>query len=76
MKDQLELTFDACPRTLTTPRRERIPGARWWFQQMHAVVDAAFDWTGKPQPRPEQTYMVLAPTRPFRRCASRPVTAE
>jgi hypothetical protein len=32
--------------------RRRTPGARWWFDQMHAVVDRAFDWSRTAQARP------------------------
>jgi hypothetical protein len=37
--------------------RRRTPGARWWFDQMHAVVDRAFDWSRTAQARPEQIYI-------------------
>jgi hypothetical protein len=38
-------------------RTRRSPGARWWFDQMHTVVDRAFEWSRTAQPRPEQTYI-------------------
>ena len=31
--------------------------SRWWFQQMHQIVDRAFDWQPAPPPRPEQTWL-------------------
>jgi hypothetical protein len=53
MKMQLEMTFNRVqfPRT-AAPRRHR---ARWWFQQMRQVVEAAVDWKPAPPARPEQT---------------------
>jgi len=41
----------------STVRRRQRPGARWWFDQMHAVVDRAFDWSRTAQARPEQIYI-------------------
>jgi hypothetical protein len=38
---------------------ERRQKARWWFNQMRMVVDAAFDWKTAPPARPEQTSMAL-----------------
>jgi hypothetical protein len=66
MKNQMELGFERCNANVrpASPRR-RIPGARWWFQQMHRVVDQAIDWSA-PQARPEQTYMTLASARTMR----------
>ncbi len=40
-----------------TVRTRRTPGARWWFDQMHSVVDRAFEWSRTSQPRPEQIYI-------------------
>ena len=40
-------------------RTRRAPGARWWFDQMHTVVDRAFEWSRTAQSRPEQTYISL-----------------
>ena len=46
------------------PRRPARPGrARWWFNQMRHVVDAAFDWQPAPPARPEQIYLTLARRR-------------
>jgi hypothetical protein len=68
MKTQMELGFEGCPKRIVI-RRNRVPGARWWFQQMHSLVDQAFDWSTPPA-RPEQTVLSLGATRPFkRRCA-------
>ena len=60
-KDQLEINLhglDECRRPLRGSRR--LTRARWWFSQMHAVVDRALDWKPAPPGRPEQTYIVLA----------------
>ena len=60
---QLELSLDA-PRKLSGagPQNRRLSRARWWFEQMHAVVDRAFDWSTTPAP-PEQIYLTLAKAR-------------
>jgi hypothetical protein len=42
------------------PRGRRRARARWWFEQMHAVVDRALDWSAAPPARPEQTCLSLA----------------
>jgi hypothetical protein len=68
MKTQMELGIDGCPKSRAIVQRRRVPGARWWFQQMHTVVDQAFDWTG-PKARPEQIYLSLGATKPFKPCA-------
>ena len=47
-KQQMELGFDAAR-------------ARWWFEQMHRVVDRACDWQPAPPARPDQSYLALAP---------------
>ncbi|MBI5383689.1 MAG: hypothetical protein HZA90_03280 [Verrucomicrobia bacterium] len=64
VKTQLELGF-ATPMKLTrmTPHNRRMARARWWFGQMHAVVDRAFDWSATPVPPPEQIYLTLAKAR-------------
>jgi len=67
MKTQMELGIEGCPKTRAIAQRRRVPGARWWFKQMHTVVDLAFDWTA-PQARPEQIYLCLPPARPFKKC--------
>ena len=40
-------------------RTRRSPGAHWWFDQMHAVVDRAFEWSRTAQARPEQIYITF-----------------
>lgn len=76
MKTQMELGFSS---SNSTPRgvipRRRLPGARWWFQQMHAVVDQAFDWT-TPDARPQQIYMTLPSRRRPILPAAEPIVAE
>ncbi|PYI87778.1 MAG: hypothetical protein DME26_05080 [Verrucomicrobia bacterium] len=44
-------------------RRRRLSRARWWFNQMHAVVDRALDWKPASPGRPEQTYISLPSDR-------------
>jgi len=61
MKTQMELGFEnsnatSCRRIVRT---RRAPGARWWFDQMHTVVDRAFEWSRTTQARPEQTYITF-----------------
>lgn len=58
-KTQMELGLEqnntaSCRRNVRT---RRAPGARWWFDQMHTVVDRAFEWSRKAQARPEQIYI-------------------
>lgn len=58
-KTQMELGLEnqntnTCRRNVRT---RRTPGARWWFDQMHAVVDRAFEWSRTAQARPEQIYI-------------------
>ena len=40
-------------------RRRQSPGARWWFDQMHTVVDRAFEWSRTAQARPEQIHITF-----------------
>jgi hypothetical protein len=63
-REQLELSFEL-PREYRTPwrRQRRLTRARWWFGQMRAVVDRAFDWRPSPPGRPEQVYFTLAGRR-------------
>ena len=61
MKTQMELGLEknetvSCRRNIRT---RRAPGARWWFDQMHSVVDRAFEWSRTAQARPEQTYITF-----------------
>ena len=43
----------------STARRRQSPGARWWFDQMHTVVDQAFAWSRTAQARPEQIHITF-----------------
>jgi hypothetical protein len=55
---QLELSLGAS-RMTQSPRTNRSSSpftARWWFNQMHQIVDRAFDWQPAPPARPEQTW--------------------
>jgi len=59
MDAQLELGFGSS-RLTHPPRTNRPPApftSRWWFQQMHQIVDRAFDWQPAAPPRPEQTWL-------------------
>jgi hypothetical protein len=70
MKTQMELGLDNSNQTNTTCRRVRrrtAPGARWWFSQMHAAVDRAFEWSRTAQVRPEQTYITFGGRAAHRR---------
>ena len=59
-KTQMELGLSNDTRTsCRIVRTRRAPGARWWFDQMHSVVDRAFDWSRTAQPRPEQIYITF-----------------
>jgi hypothetical protein len=46
-----------------TQRTRRQSRAHWWFAQMRAVVDRAFDWNTAPAPRPEQVHLALSTSR-------------
>ncbi len=55
---QIELGFEPNNvKPCRSARARRAPGARWWFDQMHTVVDRAFEWSRTAQARPEQTYI-------------------
>ena len=57
---QIELSFEQSEvKSCRTVRTRRSPGARWWFDQMHSVVDHAFEWSRTAQARPEQTYIAF-----------------
>ena len=64
-RQQLELSFDASAafRPHITRRQRRRNRAQWWFAQMRAVVDRAFDWKPAPPARPEQAQLALASSR-------------
>ncbi len=55
--NQMELGLERNRPQCRAQVRRRTPGARWWFDQMHAVVDRAFDWSRTAQARPEQIYI-------------------
>ncbi len=60
----MELGFEAARAIRPAARRERrLSRARWWFEQMHRVVDRACDWQPAPPARPEQVYLALAKGR-------------
>jgi hypothetical protein len=69
--DQMELGFGAVGPARYLRRRagRGTTRAQWWFTRMHQMVDAACGWVPaaasavKPLPRPEQTYLALAPKR-------------
>jgi hypothetical protein len=63
-RTQLELSLENPMklRQFSQPNR-RLSRARWWFQQMHEVVDQALDWSTAPAAPPEQTYLTLAKAR-------------
>lgn len=58
---QLELGFNGA-KSIAGHRREspRMTRARWWFEQMRHVVDAAMDWEPNGPGRPEQTWFTEA----------------
>ena len=54
MKQQLEIKLEQTkPCRRTYPSHQRRARARWWFDQMRAVVEGAPEW--KPLPLPDQT---------------------
>jgi hypothetical protein len=60
-KLQLEINLCGLNEGLQPLRRpRRLTRARWWFNQMHAVVDRALDWKPTPSGRPEQTFIRLS----------------
>ena len=64
VKTQLELSFENSLKPGQVPQRNRrLARARWWFHQMHAVVDSAFDWSTAPNPTPQQITMTLTKAR-------------
>jgi hypothetical protein len=64
-KSQLELSFEApaLRHGNMNVRSRRLARARWWFQQMHATVDRALDWSETPAARPEQISLTLVRAR-------------
>ena len=64
MKSQMELSFDqTAPFHPAIRRQRRLRRARWWFEQMRAVVDRAFDRNGQQAPPPEQIHLTLQTER-------------
>lgn len=51
---------NATPRMVNI-RQQRGARARWWFARMRQVVDLAIPAQPVVSPRPEQTYLRLAP---------------
>ena len=59
-RDQMELSLDRTNQSKPAARRpRRFSKARWWFAQMHHVVDEALDWGPSPPARPAQTDLSL-----------------
>jgi hypothetical protein len=56
---QLELRLGSARETQPSRTCYRPPPltSRWWFQQMHQLVDRALDWQPAPPARPEQTWL-------------------
>ena len=64
VRTQLELPFAPAAKLPTAPPPSRpLRGARWWFRQLHALVDLAFDWSTAPTPPPQQIHLTLAKAR-------------
>lgn len=54
-QSQLELGFKGVRNNAATRHESpRMTRARWWFEQMRHVVDAAMDWEPTGPGRPEQ----------------------
>ena len=66
---QLEFGLER-PQIFVLPnrRQERRSRAQWWFRQMRRVVSDALEWQPRPEPRPEQAWLGLRPSR-HQRCA-------
>ena len=59
-RNQLELGIEPVGERRRAVRRRRgLPGARWWFAQMHRIVDEAGDWATSPPRRAEQPMLEL-----------------
>jgi hypothetical protein len=57
---ELSLETSALSFQRVRPRDRRLARARWWFEQMHVVVDRAMDWSAPVPPPPRQTALSLA----------------
>jgi hypothetical protein len=61
-RQQMELSFDANRNFRPVIRRQRrLSRARWWFDQMHSVVDRAMDWQNSTSSQASQVSLI--PTR-------------
>jgi len=61
-KTQMELSFESSFKTVTAARgsrHNRSSRARWWFRQMHWVVNCARDWQTPQLSRSEQAGLLL-----------------
>ena len=55
---QMELGIEnakVCPSVVR--REQRAKRARWWFDRMRQIVEAAVDRRPAPEPRPEQIWL-------------------
>lgn len=59
-QQQLELALEGSAQFRPLARTQRANRARWWFQQMHQLVDRAMDWQTGSNARPAQTHFSLA----------------
>ena len=58
---QLEIALPAKPCRRSRNVRPAQPSrARWWFHQMHRVVDEAIEWTATPPARGNQAPLPIA----------------
>lgn len=65
-RDQMELSLERqSPRKPSVVRQRRFNKARWWFAQMHRVVDEALDIRANPPARPEQADLSFGAGRRF-----------
>ena len=59
-RNQMELGIETSGGNGRAVRRRRgLPGARWWFAQMHRVVDEAGKWTKAPARQTKQPLLAL-----------------
>jgi hypothetical protein len=61
-KTQMELSFDSSFTAAKAggSRHNRSSRARWWFRQMHWVVNCARDWQTPQLSRSEQAGLLVA----------------
>jgi|KBSSwiStaDraftv2_1062776.scaffolds.fasta_scaffold206477_2 hypothetical protein len=64
-KTQMELSFESsfASANVGCGRQKRSSRARWWFRQMHWVVNRARDWQTPPLARSEQAGLLLVKPR-------------